>query len=136
MYSPSPALERSPGRDSVPIIANGQMALINVGLGSRRMPMLIDTGATGVSVPQDVAAALLAGGEAVLSHQAPVTIADGSVHQQWVIIIRQLTIGPHVLRGVKASVAPIGAQPLLGFPILNRVGRFTIDTVRGELIFG
>jgi hypothetical protein len=37
---------------------------------------------------------------------------------------------------VIAGVAPDGADMLLGFPVLNQVGRFTIDTSAHLLIFG
>jgi hypothetical protein len=48
--------------------------------------------------------------------------------------IHSVTIGSHVLRDVVAGVS--GGDPLLGFDILNMVGRFTIDTQARELVFG
>jgi hypothetical protein len=53
-----------------------------------------------------------------------------------VIIIYRVTIGSHTLSNVEAGVAPSGADGLLPFPILNRVGKFTIDTAAGQLTFG
>jgi hypothetical protein len=46
---------------------------------------------------------------------------------------------PHsvaALPDVYATVSPHDAEPLLGFPVLNQVGRFTIDTITGLLIMG
>ena len=34
------------------------------------------------------------------------------------------------------SPSPHDAEPLLGFPFLNHVGRFTIDTIAGLLNIG
>ena len=39
------------------------------------------------------------------------------------------------MRDVIAGVTPEGATPLLGFPVLNQAGRFTIDTKNRQLIF-
>jgi predicted aspartyl protease len=47
-----------------------------------------------------------------------------------------VTIGSHVLRDVRAGVAPDGTDMLLGLPVLNKIGRFTIDSVNHKLIFG
>jgi len=40
------------------------------------------------------------------------------------------------LRDVYATVGPHASEPLLGFPVLNQLGRFTIDTIAGVLIIG
>ena len=45
-------------------------------------------------------------------------------------------IGGRVLHDILARVMPDGAEPLLGFPVLNQAGKFTIDTNGGQLIFG
>ena len=52
------------------------------------------------------------------------------------IIIDTVTIGGHVLRDVPAGVTPDGADMVLGLPVLNQIGRFTIDSVNHKLIFG
>jgi clan AA aspartic protease (TIGR02281 family) len=134
-----PSATYSSGSDSVPIYpgAHGSAAYVDVGLGARTVRMLIDTGATNVSVTRSIASALIANNEAVLlPGTAPTTIADGSTIMEQIISIRTLTIGRHTLHHVIAGVAPDGADMLLGFPVLNQVGRFTIDTANGQLIFG
>jgi clan AA aspartic protease (TIGR02281 family) len=136
--SPPPSAYSS-GSDSVPIYtgAHGSAAYVDVGIGTRTVRMLIDTGATNVSVIRSIAAALIANHEAVLLPvTAPIKIADGSTILEQIISIRTLTIGRHTLHHVIAGVAPDGADMLLGFPVLNQVGRFTIDTANGQLIFG
>jgi hypothetical protein len=52
-----------------------------------------------------------------------------------VIRIDTVRVGNRVLRGVIAGVSPEQASPLLGFPVLNQAGRFTIDTKNSQLIF-
>jgi hypothetical protein len=137
--SPPLATASSPGSDSVPIYpgANGRAAYVDVSLGATPARMLIGTGATAVLVTRRIAAVLIANNEAVL---LPVTastiIADGSTIQEQIISIQSLTIGGHTLHNVIAGVAPDGADMLLGFPVLNQVGRFTIDTSSDLLIFG
>jgi predicted aspartyl protease len=50
--------------------------------------------------------------------------------------IGTVTVGGHVLRDVRAGVSPDGAEMLLGLPLLNQIGRFTIDSANHKLIFG
>jgi hypothetical protein len=129
----------SPDSDSVPIYpgARGRAAYVDVSLGTTPVRMLIDTGATSALVSRSIAAVLVSNDEAVLlPFTAPATMANGSTIQEQIISIRAVTIGRHTLHNVIAGVAPDGADMLLGFPVLNQVGRFTIDTNAGQLIFG
>src|SRR5208337_3277999 len=119
--------------DSIPIYLDrdGRSVHIDVGLGSVTKRMLIDTGATGVSIPESVADRLLLQREAVEAESAVVTLANGSKDRQRGVRILLISIGGHVLHDVYANVAPDSSEPLLGFPVLNQVGRFTIDTYAG-----
>ena len=49
------------------------------------------------------------------------------------ISIRELRIGGHTVRNVIATV--VDGPPLLGFPVINGIAPFTIDTRVGELIW-
>jgi clan AA aspartic protease (TIGR02281 family) len=134
-YAPPPPYGR--GGDYVPIYSiSGKGAAVDVTLGSQPLRMLIDTGATMMSLPSDVAMALITSGDAEFGPKESFRLADGSIREEWTIIIHRMTIGSHVLTNVTASIAPTGATPLLGFTILNRVGRFTIDMAAGQLTFG
>jgi hypothetical protein len=44
-------------------------------------------------------------------------------------------IGNHILHNVGASVMP-GNDMLLGFPLVNQIGPFTVNTRTNELLFG
>jgi|SRR5208337_4943050 len=103
---------------------DGRSVRIDVQLGSLTKRMLVDTGATGLSIPESVANRLLLRGEAVEAEEAIVTLADGSEERRSGVRIWLFSIGGHVLHHVYATVAPDGSEPLLGFPLLNQVGRF------------
>jgi clan AA aspartic protease (TIGR02281 family) len=97
--------------------------------------MLVDTGATSISVPKSVANELLRRGEASLDDPGQVTIANGSTYAVSLIRIDTVRLGNRVLHDVLAGVSPEQASPLVGFPVLNQAGRFTIDTKNRQLIF-
>jgi predicted aspartyl protease len=65
--------------------------------------VLLDTGATSLTVTEPLAERLLAQG---FAHEGPgvtVMLADGSEHHGRTIIIDTVTIGSHVLRDVPAG---------------------------------
>jgi hypothetical protein len=133
----TPPAYRPPSRDEVPIISlGGKGGAVYVRLGGTTLPMLIDTGATMMSLPEDTADALLASGEAQYSPNGPqeFSMADGHTATEQVIVIFKLQIGNHTLYNVEASVAPVGATPLLPFPALRALGA-TLDTANNQLIF-
>ena len=115
---------------------DGRSVRVDVQLGSLTRRLLIDTGATGLSIPESVAYRLLLRHEAVEAEEAMVMLANGSEERQRGVRILSLSIGGQLLRNVYATVAPDDAEPLLGFTVLNQVGRFTIDTNAGVLIIG
>jgi clan AA aspartic protease (TIGR02281 family) len=137
--TPTPPPVKPPiSANSIPIYLDrdGGSVRIDVELGSVTKRMLIDTGADGVSIPESVADRLLLQREAVESESAVVTLANGREETQRGLRILSVSIGGHVLHDIYANVAPDSSEPLLGFPVLNHVGRFTIDTNAGVLIFG
>jgi clan AA aspartic protease (TIGR02281 family) len=123
--------------DAVPIYLDdgGRSVWVDVQLGSLSQRMLIDTGATSISIQKSVANDLLRRGEASLDDPGQVMIADGSTHAVSLIQIDTVRLGNKVLHEVIAGVSPEQASPLLGFPVLNQAGRFTIDTKNRQLIF-
>jgi clan AA aspartic protease (TIGR02281 family) len=108
---------------------------LNVGLGNQTVTMLLDTGATTSTVTEAVADALVRGGHARWTGEERYKMANGSVTSAMTILIREVRIGTHVVRDVKASVSPNHAEMLLGLSVLSAIGSFTIDTRTGELSF-
>jgi predicted aspartyl protease len=48
----------------------------------------------------------------------------------------RFTIGGRTIYHVKASVGPIGSAMLLGTNVLNRFGKYSIDSANNQLILG
>lgn len=109
---------------------------VDVQLGSMTKRMVIDTGATGLSIPTWIAERLLSRREAVEAQSAILTLANGQEERRRGIKVWSVSVGGHALLDVYATVAPHAAEPLVGFPVLNQLGRFTIDTIAGVLIMG
>ena len=135
-YAPEPAPQSS--GLVVPLTSDGIGGhTVNVTLGiSTPATMLIDTGATVVSLPKDVADQLVSIGDAVVIAQAKFTIADGTTSTQDVIDIGRFTIGGKTLYHIKAGVGPVGSMMLLGTNVLDRFGKYSIDSANNQLILG
>jgi len=115
---------------------DGRSVRVDVRLGSLTHRMVIDTGMTGLSIPMLVAERLLLRREAFESDNAILTLANGAKEWRRGIEVCSVSVGGHTLLDVYATVASYPSEPLLGFPILNQLGRFTIDTVARRLIMG
>jgi predicted aspartyl protease len=136
VYNPE-AKQASTGL-TVPLTGDGRgWHTIDVTLGtSTPAIMLLDTGATMVSLPQDIADQLIDIGEAVVITQGDFTIADGTTSTKNIIDIGKFTIGSKTIYHVRASVNPVGAPLLLGTNVLNRLGKYSIDATNHQLILG
>jgi hypothetical protein len=132
---PASTASRPSSKDSIPIIvsAGGRSIHVDVLLGGMPIRMLVDTGAMGAQVPPSFASMLIRNSNAIQIEDVMVTLADGSRNKQKAIRIRDLRIGSHVIRNVEAVVTD--GSPLLGFPIINSIAPFTIDTRAGELVW-
>jgi clan AA aspartic protease (TIGR02281 family) len=121
--------------DAVPIASDAGHAKVMVILGGVGTFMLIDTGASVMSITTAIADQLIANGGATENGQTNITVADGSTKTERSIIVKNLTIGSHTVHDIEACVTD-HAVMLLPFPVLNQVGRFTIDTKDNLLVFG
>jgi hypothetical protein len=141
--APAPVAAAPRDDDSVPIVTNGRGALVMVGLGSSQVPMLIDTGAEMLQLSDSVSEDLIARGEATpvytadgrVAHET-FSMADGHANSLRRLTVHTLTIGSHVLHEVPAAATLDDGSMLLPFTVLNRIGKFTIDTANHKLIFG
>jgi hypothetical protein len=106
---------------------------VDVVLGTNTpVTMLIDTGATLVSLPQNIADQLVSVGDATVVDQGSFKIADGTSHTQNIIDIGKFTIGGHTLYHIKASVGPSDSMMLLGTNVLNTFGKYSIDAANNN----
>jgi clan AA aspartic protease (TIGR02281 family) len=124
------------GEDSVGIVANERGALIRVDLGSHYTLMMIDTGATMMTVTDSVAKQLIDANEATSGQNKTYVLANGQSSTTKSIVIATVQLGSHKLHNVAAAVVTDGALMLLPFPVLNLMGKFTIDTANSKLVFG
>jgi clan AA aspartic protease (TIGR02281 family) len=131
-HSESLTIDHTP----VPIFSNGKEIWLTVNLGDRDITMLLDTGATISSVPIDIADSLIATGQAVEGPAKNMTMADGTNRTVRTIFVNTLAIGANKRYNVPITVMPNGSDALLCLPVLNAIGKFTIDNDRQLLIFG
>jgi predicted aspartyl protease len=124
------------GGDNVPIVLGADDAVhVMVTLGGMTVDMVLDTGAALSSIPAAIADQLIAAGQARELDPMQMGMADGSAHPMRTISINTLTIGSHTRTNVKVVVSDNGMS-LLGLPVLNAIGKFSIDAVGGQLTFG
>jgi clan AA aspartic protease (TIGR02281 family) len=140
--APPPVVSSAPAPitsavDAVPITVQRGAIHVDVTLGGRPATMLLDTGANVSSISASLAADLLAAGQAKdAGSSMPVTLADGSTTQERVVIVKTLIIGAHTRWNVRMLVSPDSADMLLGLPILNAIGKFTVDAANSQLLLG
>jgi predicted aspartyl protease len=119
----------SPGGGTfhVPVIINGAI----------RLPFIIDSGASDVTIPDDVMLTLIRTG--TISHndllgKQSYTLADGSTVSSSRFRIRSLKVGDRVLENVIAGTTPVSGSLLLGQSFLGRFRSWSIDNGRGVLV--
>jgi clan AA aspartic protease (TIGR02281 family) len=126
-YSESIPLIREHGTLQVPVVINGRISL----------DFTIDSGATDVSIPQNVFSTLIRAGtvlpQDVLDKRA-YKLADGSTEFSQRFRIRSLRVGSLELRDVIASVVPSAGSLLLGQSFLSRLKSWSIDNERQALL--
>jgi clan AA aspartic protease (TIGR02281 family) len=117
------ALEDDNGTFRVPVLINGAV----------RLSFTIDSGATDVTIPADVAMTLVRTGTITrpdfIGNQTFI-LADGSTMPSPVFRIRSLKVGNLELRNVAASITNVNGSLLLGQTFLSRLGSWSIDNRR------
>lgn len=136
-YVPPVAPSTVTAQDSVSFtLTSNQQIMVSVGIGEWAVDMQLDTGANESSVGEDLAAKLIAAGIATAADNGNVRLADGSVINERRITINALKIGRHTVTNVTVGVVKDGVPMLLGLPVLNAIGKFTIDSAHQQLTFG
>jgi predicted aspartyl protease len=112
----------------------GNAIHLSVVVGSTTTDMILDTGAEISSIPTALADSLIQSGEAHELQPMRMRMADGSSHMERIVSVHRMSIGSHVRTNVSVSVSD--GMTLLGLPVLNAIGKFTIDSANNRLIFG
>jgi clan AA aspartic protease (TIGR02281 family) len=125
---------------SVPLIHQDGSYLVPVVINDKiSLNFVLDTGATEVSIPEDVYSTLKRAGAVAkgdLLSSAEYELADGTTRAAQRFRIRSLRIGELELRDVVASISPSGASLLLGQSFLERLPSWSIDNKRHLLVLG
>lgn len=120
-------LKKQGGVYELPVKINGAITL----------NFVLDTGASEVTIPADVALTLLRTGTITQRDFLPgksYQLADGSTVQSPRFILRELDLGGIKITQVQASIASATAPLLLGQSFLGRLGSWEMDNNRHVLI--
>lgn len=133
---PSPAPSYGGTGDAVPFTMVRNSIIVRVNLPGYWANMILDTGAGMGQIQASLANDLVTAGHATEQGTGKFCMANGACDMERVVVVDSLTIGSHTVNNVRMSVVPDGTEMLLGLPILNAIGRFTIDSANHQLTFG
>ena len=121
------ALEHYGGAFRVPVLINDVML----------QHFVVDSGASHVTIPEDVAMSLLRTGtidKSDIGSEGTCILADGSEARCDKIRIRKLKVGDHVVQNVNGRIVDVQGDLLLGQSFLRRFKSWSIDNDRQVLI--
>ena len=101
------------------------------------LPFVLDTGATDLVIPADVALTLIRAGalrSADFIGKKPYYLANGSEQIGERVIIREVKVGAHKVTNVTATINPPESELLLGQSFLSNFGAVTLDYRRLVLV--
>jgi clan AA aspartic protease (TIGR02281 family) len=122
------SLKPSGGVYTVPVQINGALTI----------DFLLDTGASDVIIPADVALTLMRMGTIDRSDylgSGQYSLADGSIVENAKINFRRLQIGSRVLYDVRGAIGSVDSSLLLGQSALQQLEPWRLDTKTGHLVF-
>jgi clan AA aspartic protease (TIGR02281 family) len=124
--------------EEIALVKEGEVYVLPVRINDMiTLDFLLDTGASEVQIPADVALTLLR--QKTIKDEdflpgATYALADGSTVRSPRFTVRSLQLGSHRVISVPASVGTLTSGPILGMSFLNRLEAFSIDTTRRMLI--
>lgn len=101
------------------------------------LPFLLDTGASDLVIPADVALTLIRAGalnSGDFVGKDRYRLANGSEEVSDLVVIREVQVGDYAVRNVTATISPPQGEPLLGQSFLSKFGAVTLDYKRLVLI--
>jgi clan AA aspartic protease (TIGR02281 family) len=120
-------VKTSGGTYDIPVELNGVL----------KISFIFDSGASDVSISPDIALTLIKTGtvkESDFIGTQRYTFANGASATSHVFLLKEIKIGDHVIKKVRASISnSIDAPMLLGQSVLQRIGKFTIDNTTHTL---
>lgn len=138
----------SPENEAPVAIPSSEVALVESG-GTLTVPVeinetirlgfVLDSGASDVQIPADVAQTMLRSGTLDRSDflgQRTYRLADGSTLPSYIFRIRSLRVGNVVVPNVTGAIAPPDGELLLGQSFLSRLTSWSIDNGKRVLALG
>ena len=126
--------------EEIPLVKKGGVYQLPVEInGVLTLHFILDTGASDVNIPADVALTLLRTGTIRDTDFLPgqtYTLADGSTVKSARFLLRSLKIGHRRVANVAASIGPVSSVLLLGQTFLEQLGAWGIDSQRQVLTLG
>lgn len=122
-----PMKQQPSGTFAVPVLINGAITL----------NFMVDSGASDVSIPADVALTLMRTGTLTqkdFTGKKTYRLADGSTMPSETFVIRSLKVGDRVVENVMGSVAPVTGSLLLGQSFLGKFRSWSIDNTKHALV--
>jgi hypothetical protein len=124
----------------VPLTREGGVYVVPVQInGAITLDFVVDSGAAEVNIPADVVMTLVRAKTIAPSDFLPgatYVLADGTRVESRRFTIRLVRIGDHVVQNVPASIGEVTSQLLLGQSVLERLGRWSLDSSRGVMVLG
>src|SRR5437879_815046 len=124
--------------EDIPLIKQGGIYWLPVEInGVITLSFILDTGASEVNIPADVALTLYRTGTIRDVDFLPgqtYTLADGSKVNSSRFVLRNLKIGQHRIDNVAASVGDVSSLLLLGQSFLEKLGAWGIDSQKQVLV--
>jgi clan AA aspartic protease (TIGR02281 family) len=135
---PSLAVPQRSGSQEIALQFAGRNIYVPVRVnGTITIPFMLDTGATELAIPFDVARTLARAGaldENDILDAEQYTLANGASQTFPRVVIRQVQVGAQTVTNVPALINPATSEPLLGQSFLARFGAVTIDYQRHLLV--
>jgi clan AA aspartic protease (TIGR02281 family) len=126
--------------ENIPLIKKGGVYEIPVEInGVITLNFVLDTGASEVNIPADVALTLYRAGTIKDADFLPgqtYRLADGSRVNSSRFVLRSLKIGQRRITNVAASIGNISSSLLLGQNFLEKLGKWGIDSQKQVLTIG
>lgn len=129
-----------PAQDEVPLKVQDGVYHVPVRINNViTLDFIIDSGASDVVIPADVALTLVRAGTIDGTDFLPgaeYQLADGSIVSSPRFVIRELMIGSQKLMNVVASISNISGSLLLGQTALRRLADWRFDYQKNKLVLG
>jgi aspartyl protease family protein len=134
----APAPGAASASDEIALDYHGRQYTLPVRVnGATTVNFVLDSGASVVSLPQDLVEDLTKAGAIAAGDMRGRNVyvtADGKRHRGTWLMLRQLDVGGHTVTNVMASIAPAHADPLLGQTFLAKFKSWTLDNKRHVLV--